>query len=165
MAKPAGRLNQKRSNKVMADRVNLPENYRRIADSFDGLESGQKEAVIGHLMSAKDPNQLAEMADQIIANGGPEGELVARIFSKPFPGVDGESGVRTATSGKVVPEGQKEEAGTGAVHTGHAAKDSPHTSSANPPRPGHGRTPPVESEEGAGDPSGKQGSGVTGHTR
>lgn len=141
----------------MADRVNLPENYRRIADSFDGLDAGRKEAVIGHLLGAKDPNELDRMAKQIIENGGPEGELVARIFAKPFEGEGGEGGIRTATSGKTVPEGQQREAGTGAVHTGHAAIDTPHTSRANPPVPGHGRKPPVESEEGAGDPSGKAG--------
>jgi hypothetical protein len=150
----------------MARGVNLPENFQRVADTFDGLDSGRKNQILAHLQGAKDSTELNKIADQIIKNGGAEGELVARIFSKANPG-ENTGGERSATDNKRVSPSQKKEGGTGAVHSGHEAEDSPHTSSALPPVHGHRKDPPVESDKNkTDDPSGKQpGGGFGGGVR
>lgn len=114
-------------------KVVLPENYRRVADSFDGISPGDKEALIGHLLAQPDANALNKTVDTIIRNGGPKAELVGRIFQKHVPG-DGQGSIRSVDNKKLdVP--RTKEAGSGTPLT--VAHEEPHTSTANPPVPGH----------------------------
>lgn len=125
-------------------KVQLPQNYKRVADAFDGLPEGDKARVISHLESQPDPTALDKVVNQILHNGGAEAELVGRIFQrnvnpaevagKPAPGI------RTVDNKKLEPI-QRKDAGTGAAGAGELQTEEPHTSTVVPPARGHeGRT-------------------------
>lgn len=126
-------------------KVQLPQNYKNIAAQFDGLPEADKSRVIGHLESQPDPNALNKVVDQIIHNGGPEAELVGRIFQRAVNPAEGgdqpeRPGIRTVHNKPLEPI-QKKDAGTGAAGAGELQTEEPHTSTANPPKIGHeGRT-------------------------
>lgn len=134
--------------------VQLPENYRRVADAFTELSIADKEAVIGHLQSAPDAAALDRTVNQIIRNGGPKAELVGRIFQRDVNPAEGKDapqgaagGIRSVSNKKLEPRQTKEPGGSGAVGAGHVPAEEPHTSTVNPPVTGHpGRT---ENQPGA----------------
>jgi hypothetical protein len=125
-------------------KVQLPQNYRRVADAFDGLPEADKARVISHLESQPGPTELNKTVDQIIHNGGPEAELVGRIFQRNVNPAEKQGqapgGIRTVDNKKLEPI-QRKDAGTGAAGAGELQTEEPHTSTANPPAHGHeGRT-------------------------
>lgn len=125
-------------------KVQLPQNYRRVSDAFEGLPEGDKARIISHLESQPDSAALDKTVNQILHNGGQEAELVGRIFQRNVNpaakgGVEPE-GIRTVDNKKLEPI-QKKDGGTGAPAPGELETEQPHTSTVNPPSTGHpGRT-------------------------
>lgn len=120
--------------------VQLPQDYKRVVDSFTDLPDDRKQAVVGHLLSQPDPNALDKTVNQIIKNGGQEAELVGRIFQRAVnPAAEGgkePGGIRTVHNKKLEPI-QRKDAGTGAAGAGELRTEDEHTSAQNPPVSGH----------------------------
>lgn len=124
--------------------MELPQDYQRVVDSFDGLPNDRKQAIVGHLRDQKDHTALNKTVEQIIRNGGAEAELVGRIFQRNVNPAEVKGkvpeGIRTVNNKKLEPV-QRKDAGTGAHGAGELVTEEPHTSTSNPPVPGHeGRT-------------------------
>lgn len=139
--------------------MELPQQADRIADNFDGLDAGRKQAVLGHLRSQKDQVSLDKTVTQILRNGGEEAELVSRVFNRPYDSSGGKEGERTVVNKKLEPIQQTAQAGgTGGPADESIPHEEPHTSRDNPPVSGHAK---VLGTAG-GDPTAEQ---VTDNTR
>lgn len=123
-------------------KVQLPQNYKRVADNFDGLPEADKARIVSHLESQPDPNALDRTVTQIIHNGGQEAELVGRIFGRAVnPAKPSEQVGQRTVNNKPLEPIQMKDAGTGQAGAGELQTEEPHTSTVNPPSIGHeGRT-------------------------
>lgn len=140
--------------------MELPQQADRIADTFEaeGFDAGRKQAVLGHLRGQKDQASLDKTVTQILRNGGPEAELVSRIFNRPYDSSGGQT-QRTVNNKPLEPiQKGPQAAGTGGPADESIPHEEPHTSIENPPVSGH---PKVLGTAG-GDPTAEQ---VTDNTR